>query len=293
MDTELFDSDFLRKLEFLTLFSRRLHRGDVRGEHSTYRKGTSLEFHDYRTYQAGDDFRYIDWNVFSRIDKLFVKLFRAEEDLTLHLLVDTSASMSFGNPSKIEYAKKIGAALGFIGISNLDRVGATSFSSRLQSSLPAYRSRRQLFSLLEYFSLLVTEGGTSFNNALIEYSLKARRPGLAIVISDLLDPDGFTKGVRALLYRKFEVVLIHVVAEEELQPPQRGAFRFTDSETGEERKITVDSSLLRTYQGVMTAFFTEVETFSLKSGVEYLRVSTIIPFEDLILKYLRQGMHLK
>lgn len=292
-DRLLFDSEFLRKLEFLTLVSRRMHRGDSRGEHATFRKGTSLEFFDYRNYQPGDDFRYIDWNVFSRIDRLLVKLYRAEEDLSVHLLVDTSESMRFGNPSKIDYARKVGVALGIVGILNLDRVGVTAFADGLREYLSPHRSKRRIFSLFDYFSRIQVRGGTSLNRSLVDYSVRCKRPGLAIVLSDLLDADGYEKGLLSLLYRRFDVVVIHIVAEEELEPSVKGAFRLVDSETGEVRRVTVDEDFVRSYRRVVQDFFRGSEEFCLRHGVEYMRASTIIPFEDLILKYLRQGIHLK
>ncbi len=289
----LFDSEFLRKLEFLSLISRRVHRGEARGEHATLKRGIGFEFSDYRSYQSGDDFRYIDWHVFSRINKLFVKLFRAEEDLTVHLLIDSSASMAFGRPTKIDFAKKIAAALGAIGILNLDRVGVSAFSDTLRELLPPHRSKRQLSSLLEYFNRIKAEGATGFSRSLLDYSVRTKRPGLAVVFSDLLDQEGYEKGLLALLYAKFDVVVIHIVAEEELRPPLGGAFRIVDSETGEDRKVTVDPALLKSYSKVLRRFFQQAESFCLGHGIEYLRANTVVPFEDVLLKYIRQGMHLK
>jgi len=291
MPGELFDSDFMQKLEFLTLMARKLFRGRYRGEHRTYKKGSSLEFHDYRAYQPGDDFRYIDWSIFSRLDRLFVKLFAAEEDLTIHILVDTSTSMRFGEPSKLDYAKKVGAALAYIGLVNLDRVRATAFTDTPGISLdPTRRSGVSL--LFRFFEQLEPEGRTSFAKALTEYSRATKRPGLAIVLSDLLDPDGYEAGLRALRYAGYDIMLLQILAEEEITPPDHGSLRLIDSESGEETRVTVDKRIREAYNRRLDAFFEHIERFSLTHGIEYVRASTIVPFEDLVLKYLRQGMYL-
>ena len=292
MENALFDTSFLQKLDYLSLLSKKLHRGDIRGEHTTYRKGASLEFNDFRAYQPGDDFRYIDWNIFSRLDRIFVKLFSSEEDLTIHILVDSSQSMSYGNPRKIDFACNVGAALGYIGLTNLDRVGVTTFNDTLGNSLVPYRSRKHIYSLFSYFSSLETDGGTNLGSALVRYARGTKRPGLAIVIGDLLDTGGYQDGLMALLYRRFDVVLIQVLDEEELEPTVRGAAALTDSESGRTERVTVDEELLALYRRNVAKYFAELEEFCLTHGIEYLRTTTDVPFEDLILKYLRQGMYL-
>ena len=293
MDKRIFDSDFLRKLEFLTLVARKFSRGQTKGEHSTQRRGTSLEFFDYRSYELGDDFRLIDWNIYNRLGRLFIKLFRAEEDLVIHLLIDSSESMRYGNPAKIDYARRVGAALGFIGITNLDRVGVTAFSGQLGRTLAPHRGKNHLFSLFDYFSSLETGGQTSLNSSLVSYSLKAKRPGLAVIISDLLDSAGFETGIKALLYQKFDVVLIQILDPDEINPPVDGDLKLTDMETGREEKVSVDKNIQKLYHDKVESYFKEMQKFSVKNKIEYLWTDTNLPFEDLILKYLRQGMHLQ
>ena len=321
MDEKLFDAQFLRKLEYLKIVSRRLHRGERRGDHETYRRGTSLEFADYRSYQSGDDFRYIDWNIYSRLDRLLVKLFTAEEDLTLQILLDTSRSMSFGNPPKSDYARRIAAALGYIALANLDRVGVVTFNSDLGDQLPAHRSRRHIFALFDYLSRVRCEGETGFNRSLASFSLRAGRggreraaapaaggptvgpggastgaaagtPAVVVVISDLLDENGFEEGLKALLYRSKDVVLIQVLDVDEIDPRLGGAYRLIDSENGAVKRVTVDSAILEIYRRKVDDFFRGIEDFCLTHGIEYLRTNNQVPVEDLVLKYLRQGMHL-
>ncbi|MGA2974136.1 MAG: DUF58 domain-containing protein [Spirochaetia bacterium] len=294
MDADLFDKEFLRKLESLSFIARRIYRGDTRGAHSSPRRGTSLDFADYRTYQPGDDFRTIDWSIFGRLDRLFVRLYAEEEDLTVHVLLDASDSMSFGAPPKIDYARRLAAALGYVGIGSLDRVGVTTFAAGLGGALAPRRGREQLFHLLEYMSRIRTSGGTDIARSLEDYALRSRSPGLAIVITDLLDEalDGYRRGLRALLFHDFEVVLVHVLDREEIAPREEGALRLTDMETGQVLAVSVDRALRTAYQKRVSGFFSDVEGFCLKNGIEYLRTATIVPFEEVVLRYLRQGAHL-
>lgn len=305
MDTALFDKEFLRKLESLAFIARRLYRGASRGAHTSVRRGTSLDFADFRAYQPGDDFRTIDWGIYGRLDKLVVRLYAEEEDLSIHLLLDSSRSMSFGTPPKIDYARRLAAALGYVGIGSLDRVGVTTFAAGLGqgpgASLAPRRGRLQLFHLLEYMSSLEPAGKTDIGRSMEEYARRSRTPGLAIVISDLLDGassaaggllDGYRRGMQALRFHDFEVVLVHVLDREEISPAEQGALRLTDMETGQALSLYVDRPLLSAYRQKVDSFFRQVESFCLKNGIEYLRAATLVPFEDVVLRYLRQGAHL-
>ena len=308
MDTALFDQQFLRKLESLAFLSRRLYRGQSRGAHLSVRRGTSLDFADFRGYQPGDDFRTIDWGIYGRLDRLVVRLYAEEEDLSVHLLLDASASMTFGAPPKIDYARRLAAALGYVGIGSLDRVGVTTFGAGLArgsaAALAPRRGRAQLFHILEYLSALAPSGPTDIGRSLEEYGRRSRNPGLAIVISDLLDDsggvfggpygglEGYRRGLQALAFHDFEVVLVHVLDREEISPGEEGALRLTDLETGQVLPIHVDRQLLAAYRARLGGFFSEVESFCLRNRIEYLRAATIVPFEDVVLRYLRQGAHL-
>jgi uncharacterized protein (DUF58 family) len=292
MDKDLFDQDFLSKIEYLSLISRRIFRGQTRGAHASTIRGTSPDFSDYRVYQPGDDFRYIDWNIYSRLGRLFVKLFSEEEDLSVHILLDTSGSMAYGSPRKIDYARRVGAALGYIALASLDRVGVTTFAAGLSGALAPRRGRMQLFHLLEYMSRIITSGTTDFSRSLEGYALRTRQPGLAVIISDMLDPATYERGLLALLYRRFDVVLVQILDREEISPDALGTLRLSDMESGRSVKLTVDKALLSAYRERVGRYLSGLEAFCLKAGIEYLRTSTIVPFEDLVLKYMRQGAHL-
>lgn len=284
---ELLDADFLRKIERLSLVAKRVFPGRLRGERRSTKRGSSVEFADYRNYTTGDDFRRVDWNVYARLEKLFLKLFVEEEDLHVYLLVDTSKSMDFGHPKKLLYAKRIAAALSYIALSNLDRVGITALSGTSASVLSPKRGKQSSFALFQYLKSVEASGDTHLASSLREFSLKTSNPGLAIVISDFFDTD-YQKGLSALLSRKFEVMVLHLLDHEEVDPPVVGDLLMIDSETGERREVTVTQTLLRKYQQRLSEFCSGIEGFCTRYGCNYIRVTNQSPFEDLILRYLRQ-----
>ena len=289
----VFDGEFLRKLERLEWVARRLLRGLPRGERSTTRRGRGLEFDDFRRYQAGDDFRYIDWNIFSRLDRLVVKLYTSEEDMTLHLALDCSASMGFGTPSKFDYARRLAAALGFIGLHRLDRVVLSTFADVHRAGPAALSTRRQLTTLLGFLAGLECAGATRFEPALRELAASGRGARLTVVLSDFTGADAVETGLDALRHRGHDVVALHVLAEEEIAPPLDGAIEFVDAESGETLHATVDAGLRTLYERRLSARLRRLEDYCRRAGVEYLRASTALPFEDLVLKFLRQGSHLR
>ncbi|MBI1847498.1 MAG: DUF58 domain-containing protein [Candidatus Rokubacteria bacterium] len=282
-----FSSEFLAQLERLTLASRRTFRGRVKGERRSPRKGHSVEFCDYRAYGIGDDLRYVDWNIYSRLDRLHVKLFVDEEDLCLHLLVDASKSMDFGAPTKLDYALRLGGALGFVGLVNLERVGVAVLRERAAEGWPPARGRNQFPALVDFLTDVRAAGGTSLNAALAGYAMRAREPGLAVVISDLLDPGGYETGLRALLEHRFDVHVIHVLDAEEMNPALAGDLRMEDSETGEVRELTLDGETIREYRQRLHQYLDRVEGFCRSQEIGYRRVTTDTPLEEFVLSQLR------
>lgn len=282
-----FTSDFLAQLERLTLASRRAFRGRSRGERRSPRKGHSVEFCDYRAYGVGDDLRYVDWNVYGRLDRLHVKLFVDEEDLCLHLLVDASRSMDFGRPTKLAYAARLAAALGFVGLVNLERVGVCVIRDRLSEGWPPTRGRSQFPALVDFLSGVKSSGGTGLNDGLGHYAMRAREPGIAVVVSDLMDPAGFEAGVRALLERRFDVHVVHLLDPTELDPTLVGDLCLQDSETGEIRELTVDGEALRAYRQRLHQFLDRAEAFCRSQEIGYRRLTTDTPLEAFMLSQLR------
>jgi uncharacterized protein (DUF58 family) len=285
----LLEPDFLARLERLTLLSRRLYRSGVRGERRSGTLGRGVEFADYRSYQVGDDFRYVDWNIYSRLDRLFVKLFSEEEDINVHLFVDASRSMAWGQPPKLDYAVRVAAALGYIGLANLDRVGAVAFTDGPARVLAPRRGRAGTLTLFRFLAGIAPEGRSSLAGALREYALRTRRRGVLIVISDLMFPQGITEGLRLARYHRFEPFLVHLLADEELTPALEGDLRLVDAETGASVEITADAASADAYARARDRYFGDIEQLCIRLQVEYLRAATSIPFEDLVLRYLRQG----
>lgn len=284
---ELLSADFLAQLERLALLSRRTFRGRVRGERRSPRKGVSVEFSDYRPYGIGDDLRYVDWNIYGRLDRLYVKLFVDEEDLCLNLLVDGSASMGFGEQSKLDFAARLAAALGFVGLVNLERVGVAVMRDHLAEGWSPTRGRKQVLPLLEFLGRLRPGGGTSLNGGLAAYATRAREAGLAVVISDLLAGDGYERGLKALLERRFDVHVIHLVAPEEMNPVFGGDLRLHDVETGEVRDLTVDAEALRGYRQRLRDFLERAEGFCRANEISYHRVVIDTPVEEFMLRQLK------
>ena len=283
----MFAPDFLAQLERLSLASRRVFRGRVKGERRSPRRGHSVEFCDYRAYGIGDDLRYVDWNVYGRTDRLHVKLFVDEEDLCLHLLVDASASMDYGRPTKLEYAVKLAAALGFIGLVNLERVGVAVLRDRVSDGWAPTRGRNQFGPLVEFLQRVRPSGGTRLNEVLAQYAMRAREPGLAIIMSDLLDPTGFEAGIRALLERRFDVHVIQLLDPDEINPEFSGDLRLIDSESGEVREATVDAEAVRGYRERLHQFLERVEGFCRARELGYHRVITDTPAEEFVLTQLK------
>jgi uncharacterized protein (DUF58 family) len=287
----LLGPDFLAKLERLTLLARRPVRGWAAGQRRSRRSGHSVEFNDYRPYGAGDDPRYIDWNIYGRSDRLYVKLFVDDEDLSLHLLVDASASMQWGEPSKLAWAAKLAAALGFVGLAGQERVGLGLLRERDSEGWAPGRGRARIPRLIDTLGGAAARGETTLNAALGGYAGRVRRGGVAVLISDLLDPQGYEAGLAALLERQVEVHLVHVLSPDELDPSRRaelrGDLRLTDVETGEARLITVDAEALAGYRARLAAFLENAERFCHTHSIAYQRAASDSAVEELVLGPLR------
>ena len=284
-----FDPDFLKKLERLRLIAKRLSWAGAKGEHPSARKGFSLEFSDYRRYQAGDDLRYVDWNVYRRLDRLLVKIFTAEEELNIYLLIDTSRSMAEGTPAKIEYAKQVAAALGYIGLKNLDRVGGASFSSSLCLPLTVGRGRKQILSLFNFLTKLSCGGETDLLSSVRVFTTLFPHPGLVVLISDLFDPRGCRAALEELARKKHQLLVIHLVDEQEIKPRATGDISLLDVEGGRERKVFLDGDLVRRFEQELQSYFREIESVCASRQTDYLRTTTQTPFDEFVLRTLRQA----
>ncbi len=283
----LLDAEFMRRIERLNLITRRIFHGSMKGERRSVNRGSSVEFADYRNYSVGDDFRRVDWNVYARLEKLFLKLFMEEEDLNVYILIDTSKSMDFGNPAKLLFAKQVAAALSYIALSNMDRAGIASLNSGKVSILSPKRSKQSSHMIFNYLNSLNASGDTDLADSIRSFSLQTSIPGLAIVISDFFD-ESYKQGISSLLSRKFDVVILHILDQNEVAPSFTGDLMMIDSETGSKREITITQSLLRRYRDRFNKFCADIEEFSMRYGCNYLRITNDMLFDELILKYLIQ-----
>src|SRR5437868_15535839 len=212
----LLEPRFLARLEQLELVSRKIFLGRMKGERRSKRKGQSVEFADYRNYVIGDDLRFLDWNLFARLDRLFIRLFMEEEDLHFYILIDNSLSMDFGSPSQLRYAKQVAAALGFIGLVNMDRVVIEAFNDRLTQSMPALRGRRSLWRMMDFLQKIEPAGPSDMKRALRTFSLKCSGKGIVVLLSDLMDKDGYEEALRYLVARQLDIYVIHILSHEEI-----------------------------------------------------------------------------
>ena len=285
----LFDSDFLKKLEYLSLMSRRVFRGRLLAQRRTRQMGGGIEFADHREYALGDDLRYLDWNVFARLGDQLIKRFEEEEDLHVYFLLDCSKSMEFGEPSKFDFARQITAALAYIALADLDRISVVAVAGGIEQTFPLTRGKRCILSLLRFLENLETTGTTTDLQAAVKAIVhRNRRTGLAVVVSDLYDRAGFQRGVNLLRHRGYELHLIHVFDPEEANPKVLGDVELVDSEDGETRTVTVTEKALRRYQAVWREFQDEIVKYCLAYGLSCTKASTEIPYDELVVRMMRE-----
>ncbi len=286
----LFDSDFLKKLEYLSLVSRRVFRGSILAQRRTMQLGGGIEFADHRQYTPGDDFRYLDWNVYARHGDLLLKRFQEEEDLHVYFLLDCSKSMDFGAPSKFDLARQVTAALAYIALADLDRVGVVAFSDEIVVDFPLTRGKARILSLLKFLEELKPQGTqTDLARVATGFVHRTQRRGLAVVVSDLFDPAGYERGLDILRHRRYEPHVVQVYDPREANPDLRGDVELFDVETQAARKVTVTERNLRQYKGIFAAFEAGVQAYCRTHSVHCTRATTDIPFDELILRMMRSA----
>jgi uncharacterized protein (DUF58 family) len=284
----LLEPEFLARLEQLELVSRKIFQGRMKGERRSKRKGQSVEFADYRNYVIGDDLRFLDWNLYARLDRLFLRLFVEEEDLHFYVLIDNSLSMDFGSPTKLHYAKQVAAALGFVGLVNLDRVVIEAFNNRITQTLPAVRGRRSLWRLLDFLNKIEPAGPSDLKQALRTFSLKSSGKGIVVVLSDFMDKGGYEEALRYLVSRQMDVYAIQILSQEEVEPEISGDLKLVDVEDEDAAEVTVNAALLRRYKENLAAYRAALYDFCTRRGVSCIFTTTQVPFDRLVLTYLRQ-----
>ncbi|PQO35435.1 DUF58 domain-containing protein [Blastopirellula marina] len=287
---DLLSPKMLAQLERLELVSRKIFRGRMKGERRSKRKGQSVEFADFRNYVHGDDLRFIDWNTFARLDKLFLKLFLEEEDLHFFTLIDASTSMDFGEPTKLFFAKQMAAALGYIGLCRADRVRIESFGTPLRKPGPVLRGRHSLMRMLDHVHQIEPGENVPLLDAVKSFCLRNQGKGVLVLITDLMDKSGYEAAFRFLTAQQMDVYVIHTLSPIELNPEEqiKGDLRLVDSEDEDAAEITVSRPLLEKYRKTLNAFVEGARSFCTKRGMTYMLANTDMPVDQVVSSYLRQ-----
>jgi len=278
----------MAKLERMELVSRKVFRGRMKGERRSRRKGQSVEFADFRSYVPGDDLRFIDWNTYARLDRLFLKLFMEEEDLHFYALIDASRSMDFGTPSKLQYAKELAAALGFVGLVRSDRVKVETLGQSPRKPSPVFRGRTHVWRMLGYLEQIGMEPPVTLAEAAKSFAIRNSGKGIVVLISDLMDKSGYEQGLRYLVSREWDVYVVQVLSVEEVDPDVHGDLRLVDCEDADEAEITVTPPLLARYKATLSAFVASARDFCSRRGMVHLLARNDVPVERLISGYLRR-----
>lgn len=293
----IFDESTLHKLEQLTLVADQVRVGVMKGDRRSRKRGSSVEFADYRNYTRGDDLRRLDWNVFARLERPFIKLLEEEEDLAVHLLVDASGSMDWplslpegqGDAHKLTYALRLAGALGHVALSGGDRLNATLLTSSgdgLQRWGP-FRGGQNSLRLFHFLESARPGGISNLDVSLRAYALRGGRPGLLFLLSDMLSPT-YRDGLSALQARGYELVVLHVLSPDERRPPLDGDLKLVDVESGDEAEISIDGATLAAYDQRLRAWQGEIASFCSRRGAHYVPIDTAVPWERLVLKTFRQ-----
>lgn len=284
----LFDSDFIRKLEYLNVIAKKVFSGLLRAERQTQKKGVSLEFSDYRTYSIGDDFRHIDWHIYARLEDFFIKLFREEENLVMNVFLDASRSMDYGLKNKFVHARRLAAALAYIGMANMDSVSLFVFSDNLADDVRGLRGRGKIFALMRFLERLGPLATTNLLRTMRAFTSQSRRRGLDVVISDFYDLDGYKPALKALKHVKHDVYVIHVVDALEESPELRGDLRLVDIEDSAMKELTLTDRMKQRYRGAFADHCENLEAFCRKNEFGYVKAVTSVSFDELVLTILRK-----
>lgn len=290
---DLLPPDLMARLERLELVTRKVFRGRMKGERRSTRKGESVEFADFRNYVPGDDLRRLDWNLYARLDKLILKLFQEEEDLHVFAMVDDSPSMLFGEPTKLAYAKQIAAALGFIGLVRGDRVVIESLSQGLRQRGPVLRGRKSVWRMRGWLESMGQQPGgqppetVTLAEGVRRFCLRNTGRGVVVLISDLMEKQGYEAALRLLVARQMDVYVLQVLSREEIDPEIQGDLRLVDCEDGDWAEVTASAPLLKRYKVTLSAFTTAAQQFCSQRGMHYLLVDNQTPVATLMTGYLR------
>jgi len=289
---DLLDSRLMAKLDAVDVVSRKIFSGKMQGERRSKRRGQSVEFADFRPYVHGDDLRFVDWNIFGRLDRLFLKMFLEEEDLSLIIAVDTSASMRVGNPDAFDYARRVAMALAYIGLVNQHRVSLVGFAADKVERASNLRGRRKAAEIAQWLLKLEPEGGSGFEQAMRLVGTSRQGKGVMVVLSDFLFPEGFEKGLAMVAGRGFDLFALQVLAPQVVDPSREGGITgdllLVDSETGVETEVTVTPELLKIYKERLDRLCGALRNHCARRDIVHMVVESSTPVDTLMLEYLRR-----
>ena len=286
--SDLLDPKFMARLDSLDLLSRKILQGKLQGERRSKRRGQSVEFADHRPYVVGDDLRFVDWNVYGRLDQLFLKLFLEEQDLTVHILVDSSASMGLGEPAKRLFAKRLTAALGYVSLVNNNRLTISLFADGLRAQLPHMRGRNYLSQMAEMLLTTDCEGLSDFEKACRDATASRIGRGVTIVVSDFLFKQGYEAALRRLIGARYDLYVIQVLSPQEISPELTGDLKLLDVEDADTAEITVSAALIKYYKRNLAAWCDELRSFCTNRGAVCVQANSADSVESLVLNYLRR-----
>lgn len=294
MAASLITPELLRRLEQFQLLAARRAKSAAKGERRSRARGQSVEFADYRNYVAGDDFRYLDWNLYGRLDKLFLKLYEEERELPVTIFLDASESMTFGTPRKFDFARQVAAAIGYVALCGFDRVSVQVFpdapdESAVRGALRSVRGRKSSLQFFQNLAQLQPHGQAALNESLRRGALTARQAGVGIVLSDFLDPAGYDAGLTALIGRGFQVSAVQILAPEEVNPDTYGDLRLVDSETGAVQEVTFGKFRLNSYRQTVQNYIQRLREYCQSRGINFFTTTSDAPLEKLLLKQLREA----
>jgi len=286
--TDLLDPVFMSRLDTLDVMSHKILQGKLQGERRSKRRGQSVEFADHRPYVAGDDLRFVDWNVYGRLEQLFLKLYIEEQDLTVHIVADASASMGFGEPSKELFIKKLTAALGYVSLVNNNRVTISFIADGVTAQLANMRGRNYLNNMAECLLTAECDGLSNFDDACRQLAAGRFGSGVMVVLSDFLFKEGYDSGLRRLIGRQYDLYAIQVLCPQELSPNLSGELKLIDIEDADAAEITVSAALSKYYKRNLTAYCNELKDFCTSRGAVYVLANSADSVESLVLNYLRR-----
>lgn len=284
---ELLPPALLARLERLELVSRKVFRGRLKGERRSHRKGQSVEFADFRHYVPGDDLRFVDWNLYARLDRLYLKLFLEEEDLHVYFLVDSSPSMDFGEPTKFFAAQQLAAALGFVGMCRGDRV-RIEFLGNANKTSPVFRGRSQLLRMTQFVQSVQPNEVFDLTDAVKRFCLRATGRGIVVLLSDLMDKRGYESALRLLVGRQMDVFVLHMLSAEEISPELTGDLKLVDCEDQDEAEISVSTAVINKYKATLAAFVDQARGFCAQRDMTYLLTRNDQGADVLVAQYLRE-----